>query len=663
MKEEVKEEVTTVKDFLKDVQEDQCFRLEDGRILKNLNDLVDTLKTIDDTLFNSHVNESKNDFSSWIQNCINDELLASMTSKIKSKQEMENLVSRRIQQLNIQNSISPQMPKKQPSEEQTPIILQNTDPEIDSDLFGDDSPKQEIKPIIAEKQKIDLPKFDLSNSDLDLDLLGNDEPETAKTEVKPINQELLESIKQKEESNKPIIDEIRTETAKIIAPIIIQKPIQPPIQSIQQTVQQPVSQQIQPPTPQQIQPQILQPIQQPISQTTQKTAKDEPLDPRALFKRLKELKQNQSQLQNDINQKTISPPEIKNIIVSQQIIEEKPKEKKLEELNPRELFKRLKEQKANPATPKTSSQTEQIEQQIKETQIINKIAQKPLDLLNLNDEEFHKLIGINPNDEFVALPFTEQIVKAKKLRRLKTGVPGFDEMIEGGIPEYGVILVSGGPGTGKTTFSIQQLGWAAEHGEKCLFMSFEEDENVLIEHMESYGLNPKKYLKNGNLQIKKLDSFKMSRQVETLLAKARGELIIDYDPVAEVIPSNYIPDRVVLDSLSAIAATFGEQKEAYRIYVEQLFKIFKRLKVTAFVITEIQGSESSGHGGVEDFVADGVIAFYNMRKGNERQPAVEILKMRGTKHKKKVVPFGFISGKGLEIYPLEEVFMGNYGGR
>ena len=82
--------------------------------------------------------------------------------------------------------------------------------------------------------------------------------------------------------------------------------------------------------------------------------------------------------------------------------------------------------------------------------------------------------------------------------------------------------------------------------------------------MESYGLNPRKYLKNGTLKVKKLDSFKISRAVEALLAQAKGELMIDIDPIMDIIPKDYKPKRIVLDSLSSVAAS-SEATPAKRI--------------------------------------------------------------------------------------------------
>ncbi|MBI5871617.1 hypothetical protein HZB88_00865 [archaeon] len=61
--------------------------------------------------------------------------------------------------------------------------------------------------------------------------------------------------------------------------------------------------------------------------------------------------------------------------------------------------------------------------------------------------------------------------------------------------------------------------------------------------------------------------------------------------------------------------------------------------------------------GVEEFLADGVIVFYNIKRGDIRENAVEVLKMRGEKHQKKIVAMQ-ISNTGITVYPEQEVFGG-----
>ncbi|MBN2053013.1 Flp pilus assembly complex ATPase component TadA [Candidatus Woesearchaeota archaeon] len=315
------------------------------------------------------------------------------------------------------------------------------------------------------------------------------------------------------------------------------------------------------------------------------------------------------------------------------------------------------------APPSTASTTASVEtstiktEQFKPEQPQKGKSEQEVDLAIMSVKEtLEKLNLIDYSSEFIAV---EEEVKTEKKERkkIKTGVYGFDDMISDGIPTGSTILLSGGPGSGKTTFAIQMLGWAAEHGEKCLFMTFEESEENLIEHMEAYGLDPRKYLQEGTLMIQRQDPFKISRMIEALLAHARGELMIDINSILNILPPNFKPDRVVIDSLSAISAAFSDSSTAYRIYVTQLIDILERTGATSFLITEVQGIENIGHGLVEEFLADGVIVFYNLQKGNLKQSALEILKMRAVDHLKKIVPFEFVKGKGIRVYPLEKIFM------
>ncbi len=241
---------------------------------------------------------------------------------------------------------------------------------------------------------------------------------------------------------------------------------------------------------------------------------------------------------------------------------------------------------------------------------------------------------------------------------IKTGIPGFDDLIEKGIPKKSIVLVSGSAGSGKTTFASQVIMSNASQGKKCLYMSFEESEVRLKEHLKQYGWDPNKLEQEGNLLIKRYDPFMISRSIEALLAEARGELIIKIDKTKTLIPEDFKPDLVVVDSLSAIGAAFAEEEAAYRIYIEQLFRSFEKMDITSFLITECEeGSTKLSKTGVEEFLADGVIAFYNMKKGNSRINATEVVKIRGTSHKKKIVPFSFVQGKGMEVYPMQEIFL------
>jgi circadian clock protein KaiC len=246
--------------------------------------------------------------------------------------------------------------------------------------------------------------------------------------------------------------------------------------------------------------------------------------------------------------------------------------------------------------------------------------------------------------------------KAEKKPReyLKTGIPGLDKLFEIGIPKNTSVIIAGGAGSGKTLLGLQILANAARQGKKCLYMSFEEAEDRLKEHMEDFGWKPDELKKKGNFMIKKLSIYDISRSLDAMMAKSEGELMIDLKPI--IIPSNFKPDLIVVDSLTAIASAF-RGKESYRSYIESIFSYFGEIGLTSFLITETEEVPTAfSPTGVEEFLADGVIVLYNLRKGDVRENAIEIVKMRGAKHLKKVVAMQIVSGIGIEVYPEQQVF-------
>lgn len=259
-------------------------------------------------------------------------------------------------------------------------------------------------------------------------------------------------------------------------------------------------------------------------------------------------------------------------------------------------------------------------------------------------------------------PVKHVVEKARHLKKeekgewTQTGIEGFDSLMEKGIPKGTATLVCGGPGSGKTIFCLQILNHHASNGKKCIYMTFEESEERLRKHMLDFGWDAEGLEKKGNLVIRRFDPFEITRSVEALLEKAKGELLIEATPV--LFPKGFKPDIIAVDSLSAIAAAFVGKEETYRIYIEQLFRLFEDMKATSFLITEsTQIPVKITSSDVEEFLADGVFILYNIKRGNIRESAIEILKMRGAKHQKKIVAIQ-ITDRGIEVYPEQEVFGG-----
>ena len=241
----------------------------------------------------------------------------------------------------------------------------------------------------------------------------------------------------------------------------------------------------------------------------------------------------------------------------------------------------------------------------------------------------------------------------KEGKFIRTGILGLDILFKDGIPKGISVLISGGAGSGKTLLCLQMMANAARDGKKCLYMSFEESAERLKNHMKRFGWDLGK--DEGNLVIQRSNLFDITRSIDALLAKQSGDLLIDVKPV--ILPDGFKPDMIVVDSLTAIASAFCGKEEAYRMYIEQLFRYFEQLGVNTFLISETeQEPRIYSPTGVEEFLADGVIVLYNIRKGNVRENGIEVLKMRGAKHDKKIVAMQIIEDKGIEVYPQQEVY-------
>ncbi|MCD6373614.1 MAG: KaiC domain-containing protein, partial [Thermococcus sp.] len=83
------------------------------------------------------------------------------------------------------------------------------------------------------------------------------------------------------------------------------------------------------------------------------------------------------------------------------------------------------------------------------------------------------------------------------VRKVKTGIPGMDEILHGGIPERNAVLLSGGPGTGKTIFSQQFLWNGLQMGEPGIYVALEEHPVQVRQNMAGFGWDVRKYEEEG----------------------------------------------------------------------------------------------------------------------------------------------------------------------
>ena len=227
------------------------------------------------------------------------------------------------------------------------------------------------------------------------------------------------------------------------------------------------------------------------------------------------------------------------------------------------------------------------------------------------------------------------------LERVKTGIPGLDEIIGGGIPRNHLMLITGNCGTGKTIFCSQYIYHGiTKHRENGIYLSFEEPAESIKENLGEFGWNLEKYEKEGRFSFIRYDPYHIEDVFDILESTIRETKAT----------------RVVVDSISALGLHVKDEGEL-RNMIFNLSMILRKLNCTSVLVSEIvPGSEGISRYGVEEFVSDGVIVLYYERIASTFSRALQIWKMRGSSHSEKLHPYK-ISKQGITVYPKEEAFM------
>lgn len=221
-------------------------------------------------------------------------------------------------------------------------------------------------------------------------------------------------------------------------------------------------------------------------------------------------------------------------------------------------------------------------------------------------------------------------------QRVKTGTPGLDKLVEGGIPRGSLIILAGSPGSGKTIASAQFLHYGATHGEPGIYISFGERKEVFFGNMKQFGLDFGKLQQKGKFRFLDLMTTK-NEAVTSMLGLALEEA------------QEMRAQRLVLDSFSAMSLGF-EKKIDGRILLHLLDKVMRTINCTALILVEIPTGQTELGLGFEEFVSDGIILFETVGVRSGIQKRSIIRKMRGTNHNQNYCNIQ-ISNEGLALVP------------
>ncbi len=273
------------------------------------------------------------------------------------------------------------------------------------------------------------------------------------------------------------------------------------------------------------------------------------------------------------------------------------------------------------------------------------------------------------------------------LERVKTGIPGFDELIEGGIPKGFNILLVGQPGTGKTIFGLQYLVNGAMNGENGIYVSLDSPNELVKAQARQFGWDVDALEKEGKITFlkipldkPKINLFDMLEEeikaahAERLVFDSLADFAINIDQFATPLaytgltPLWDVKEQATLeadkeyryetmatldqDPKGRIFYKGHSEKRVAYLVVQELAK----LGTTNMILTDAKDEEHANTvDGVSEYVCDGVVVVYNQLIGAKRVRTMTVLKMRSSDHSKYIHDFE-ITKEGIKVKPAEEVY-------
>ena len=234
------------------------------------------------------------------------------------------------------------------------------------------------------------------------------------------------------------------------------------------------------------------------------------------------------------------------------------------------------------------------------------------------------------------------------LKRVKTGIEAFDELVMGGLPRQRTTVVGGTPGSGKTVFATQFLA----HGimlcdEPGVFVTFEESQADIQTNMNGFGWDLEHWCAEEKLAF--VDASPGDREELVIGEFNLSALLARILHAAKAVGAK----RVVLDSMAQLFDHFIADPMSLR---REIFRIATALKQAGLTVL-MTAERNSEYGEItrhrmEEFVADNVIILRNVLEREKRRRTIEVLKMRGGRHVEGEAPFTLVADRGVVAVPL-----------
>src|SRR6266852_4807731 len=251
--------------------------------------------------------------------------------------------------------------------------------------------------------------------------------------------------------------------------------------------------------------------------------------------------------------------------------------------------------------------------------------------------------------------------KMPTVDRTPTGIPGLDEILSGGFPRGRVILIVGGPGTGKTILSSQFLANGIKmYGENGAFVSLDETKAHYYREMAQLGWKFEELEKAKRFAFINASPLRhMPGEVKigrTTIGRKDFSILSLIEGIkthCELINAK----RIVVDPVTSLIFQYPEVTER-RTATLDLVDALVKTGTTCLLTTELRAFGSNVERAVqlEEYLAHGVIILSNAKVVKTYNRVIQVEKMRETAIDMQPRPYK-ISSNGIEVFPKETIFV------
>ena len=242
---------------------------------------------------------------------------------------------------------------------------------------------------------------------------------------------------------------------------------------------------------------------------------------------------------------------------------------------------------------------------------------------------------------FPRLVASDTRVKGER-RQLPSGLPNLDRLLGGGLEEGMSTLISGPPGTGKSTLASQFVHAATQRGEAAAMFLFEEAANNLLNRSAHMNLDLAGAIERNLLVVQQIDPAELSpgEFANTVCAAAiRGARVIVIDSLNGYL--NSTPDERFLTT-----------------HLHELLTFLGQMGVVTILVGVQQGMLGQMTTAVDaSYIADNVLMLRYFEMDGEVQEAISVFKKRGSLHERTIRHFA-LSAKGIEVGEVLKGFHG-----